>query len=59
VNRDSILLGALAVVTLVAVTVTDLATGSIPDVLGSTLTVLVGAVAGGAYATRKRNDTPE
>lgn len=52
-NRDTVVLAALAGVSLVAAVVTDIATGSIPDVLGTALTVLVGAVAGGAYASRK------
>lgn len=55
-NRDTLTLAALAGASLVAAVITDVVTGSIPEVLGTALTVFVGAVAGGVYATRKSND---
>ena len=52
-NRDTLIIGALAALNLVAVTVTSVVTGSIPDVLGVTLKTLIGATAGVAASSRK------
>lgn len=54
-ERNAVIVGGLAGLNLVAVVVTQIATATIPDVLATTLAVLIGAVAG-VTVPRKSNN---
>lgn len=49
-HLPTLYLSILAALSLAAVTITDVVTGSIPVVLGAAFTTLVGAAAGVAYS---------
>ena len=50
--KDSLIVAVLAGVAIIAVTVADVATGSIPDGLANIAAILAGAAAGAAIPAR-------
>ena len=58
-NRDSLILASLGAFGILAVVVSEIATGNVPEVLACAVTTVVGAVAGGSYANRSRNVSDE
>jgi hypothetical protein len=58
-NRDSLVLASLGAFGILAVVVSEIVAGSVPEVLAFAVTTVVGAVAGGSYANRGRNVSDE
>jgi len=58
-NRDSLILASLGAFGILAVTVNQIVSGTVPEVLVFAVTTVIGAVAGGSYANRRANVSDE